>query len=188
MSQVRRTDAIQGDVIHVYDDIEEADNQLPQWWLFIFYVTMVFSVGYWVYYHTFNIGELPLQEYASALRAATKNQKEVSGEYLVMLGKTPESVKAGAILFEKNCVVCHEDKGQGKIGPNLTDNQWIHGGAAKDIYKTIAEGIAAKGMPSWRTVLGPAPTEELTAFVLSIRNTNVPGKVAEGTVWTETAE
>jgi cytochrome c oxidase cbb3-type subunit 3 len=93
----------------------------------------------------------------------------------------------GAQAFVSNCVACHEAKGQGKIGPNLTDATWLHGGDPVSIFKTIRDGAPAKGMPAWGPVLGRGGVTQLTAFVLSLRDTNIPGKAAEGTPYDPTA-
>jgi cytochrome c oxidase cbb3-type subunit 3 len=86
-------------------------------------------------------------------------------------------------LFAQRCTPCHGDQGQGVIGPNLTDEAWIHGsGALLHIYGTVSEGVPAKGMPSWEMQLSPVQVRELTAFVGTLRGKNLPGKAPEGSV------
>ncbi len=78
---------------------------------------------------------------------------------------------------------CHGEQGEGKIGPNLTDVEWIGGGSPVDIYKTVYFGRAGKGMQSWGSTLGRGGSMQVAAFVITIRDTNVPGKAAEGQPW-----
>ena len=176
-----RKDHIQGEILHVYDGIEEADNELPTWWLITFYGAIVFGVGYWFAFHEFDVAPLPGEEYAAALAAMPA--QEVPEEDLLAAAADPSVVAEGEALFATHCEVCHRDRGQGNIGPNLTDPNWLHGGSPVDIHTSIAEGQLQNGMPAWRTTLGGEPVVQLTAFVLSIRNTNVEGKEPEGEVW-----
>lgn len=178
----RRVDKIQGEIIHVYDGIEEADNELPTWWLMTFYGAIAFSMVYWVVYHELHAAELPAEEYASAL-AARVGDGEMTEEFLVALRDDPGAVSAGQEVFTQNCVVCHAANGEGNIGPNLTDPNWIHGGAPTDIYSSIYDGRLQNGMPAWGASLGGEAVQRVAAYVLSIRDTNVEGKEAEGEVW-----
>ncbi|QQR88617.1 MAG: c-type cytochrome [Myxococcales bacterium] len=186
MSEVRRTDEIQGDIIHEYDGIEEADNRLPNWWLATFYIAVIFAIGYWFYYQVYESGLQPLAAYQAKIAENSNAPKEeVSAEMLNSMSADAAAVEAGKAVFVANCVACHLDKGQGNIGPNLTDAYWIHGGAATDIYKIVDQGFAAKGMPAWGPVLGAEKAKQVVAFVLTLRNTNVPGKAPEGEEWKE---
>ena len=188
MAEVQRTDEIQGQIIHEYDGIEEADNRLPMWWLWTFYGAIIFSVVYWFYYHEYEVGPDSMGEYQAALAEASGEGGEVSAELLTALAEDPDAVASGRDVWEKNCVVCHEAKGQGKIGPNLTDAYWVHGGGAAEIHETIDKGVLTKGMPAWGTVLGARPVQEVTAFVLTLRNTKVAGKAPEGELYSEGGE
>lgn len=183
-----RKDELQGQIVHEYDGIEEADNQLPRWWLAVFIGTVGFGLAYWLGFEVYGLSQTPKQEYAAELLAieqaravAAANAPETTDESLLALAASPEVVAAGAALFHQNCVACHGEQAEGKIGPNLTDGFWIHGGAAIEIHKTVTEGVAAKGMPAWGPVLGPKAVREAVAFVLSRRGQDVPGKPAEGT-------
>jgi len=122
---------------------------------------------------------------AAALRekkaAEAAAMPDVDDETLRMLAADPTTVAAGKAAFATQCVPCHGERGEGKIGPNLTDKNWIHGGAPMAIHKTITEGVAAKGMPPWGQILGPKAVRELAAFVLTLKNTEVGGgKPPEG--------
>lgn len=180
MSESKKYDPIQGEIIHEYDGILEADNQLPVWWLWTLFGLMVFSVGYWFYYEEFRAGLSPTQAYFAeqALEAEKNGVDPTDAELLAAVGGP--ALGLGKQVFSTNCVACHEASGQGKIGPNLTDAAWLHGGEPLEIYKTVRDGVPAKGMPSWRPVLGRAGVLQVTAFLLSIRDTNVPGKAPEG--------
>lgn len=182
MSAGEKHDPIQGRIIHVYDGIEEADNELPRWWLMCLYLAVAFSIGYWFYYEEFKAAPGPMQAYllASAEEAEKRGVDPTDAELLAMLG-TP-AMKSGEATFVSTCAPCHEQDGRGKIGPNLTDDSWIHGGTPSDVYRVVRDGVQAKGMPAWGPALGRGGVVQVTAFVLSLRNTNVPGgKAAEGT-------
>ena len=185
MSEAKRTDEIQGEILHVYDDIEEADNNLPTWWLLTFYGAVFFGLVYWFYFHEYGIGKSQPQKYAEAVAAAEAQRSVVSDESLDALALDETAVAAGSQIFMAQCVACHDTKGQGRVGlgPNLTDEYWIHGGAPTDIHATIANGVAAKGMPPWAPILGDEGVKQAVAFVLTIRNTEVPGKEPEGELW-----
>ena len=181
MSEVNRTDEIQGEIIHEYDGIEEADNDLPRWWLFIFYASVAFAVFYWFYYHEYGAGLMPEEEYAAAMLERAGD--EVSTELLTMLAEDEEAVSEGQKLFQANCVACHGASGEGQIGPNLTDPYWIHGGDPMSIYGVIDVGVLDKGMPPWAGPLGPVGMKNVTAYVLSIRDDDLPGKEPQGERW-----
>ncbi|MCP3098914.1 c-type cytochrome [Myxococcus sp. K15C18031901] len=165
-------------VHHVYDGIEEHDNNLPNWWLFILWTTIVFGTGYWFWFHIAEAGPGQMGEYATEsaefARRASGN-KPASNEMLLALVKDPESVAGGKAVFQANCAACHGPQGQGLIGPNLTDGFWLHGGAPMAIHKVVAEGSVAKGMPAWERTLGAERVKAVTAYVLTLKGTNVPG-------------
>jgi len=187
MSSSNKHDPIQGEIVHEYDGILEADNQLPGWWLTSFFVAMFFSVGYWFYYQEFKVGPGLTQAYYAeqAIKAEKAGVDPSDGELMAAL--EGPGLALGAQTFTATCVPCHEAQGQGKIGPNLTDSAWLHGGSPLAIFKTIRDGVPAKGMPSWGPSLGRAGITQVTAFVLSLRDKNVPGKAAEGEPYNPTA-
>ncbi len=182
MSSSQKHDPIQGKIVHEYDGIEEADNRLPTWWLGTLYIAIVFSVGYWFYYQEFKVGPGPTQAYyAEKAREAEKTGADPTDAELLAGIQGPQ-LELGKKAFAANCVACHEAQGQGKIGPNLTDSAWLHGGTPVAIFKTIRDGVPAKGMPSWGPILGRAGVMQATTFVLSLRDKNIPGKAPEGEV------
>ncbi|MDD9935058.1 MAG: c-type cytochrome, partial [Myxococcales bacterium] len=174
MSEVQgRHDEIQGEILHEYDGIEEADNQLPLWWVAGFLFTVVFGLVYWFGYEVFGTQPSPDQEYAvrsAELEAAraeqAANATEVTAEGLEALAADSTSLAAGKAIFATNCVACHADRGQGGIGPNLTDRFWIHGADPLTIHRTIDQGVPAKGMTPWGPVLGHEAVRQVTAFDL----------------------
>lgn len=162
---------------HEYDGIHENDNPLPAWWLWTFAGTVVFAVGYWFVMHqwpervsSFDEYGVAQVEYENKLMGAA-----VDPATLAAMAKDPAVVGAGKATFEAKCLPCHGAQGQGTVGPNLTDNFWLHGGDLKSIYMTIATGYPKLGMPEWRMVLEDKQLQELVAFVESIRNSNAPG-------------
>lgn len=184
MSEVHREDEIQGKVIHVYDGIEEADNGLPRWWLLTFYGAIAFSIVYWFAYHEYGMASTPRQAYETQM-AERPVAEELTEDHLDELSKDDAAVGAGRTIFLTNCLPCHGPMGQGQpnLGPNLTDAYWIHGGAALDLHKTISEGVLEKGMPAWRGPLGPEGTQQVVAFILTLRNANVEGREPQGEPW-----
>jgi cytochrome c oxidase cbb3-type subunit 3 len=175
-------------VIHEVDGIQEYDNKLPNWWLLSFYGAIMFAVGYWYHYHVGGFGDLPAAAYQAELdRAAAadadrvKREGVMTPEALATLSRDKTTVAQGLQVFSTTCAACHRADGGGNVGPNLTDDFWLHGGAPDQIYKTITEGVPAKGMPPWGPMLGPAKVQAVTAYVLTLRGTNVPaGKPPQG--------
>jgi cytochrome c oxidase cbb3-type subunit 3 len=169
-------------VVHEYDGIEECDNNLPNWWLWTFYATIVFSIGYWFHYQTFKTGTYPMAAYEAeeAVNKAAEAERikksgAVTPAMLVKLAEDPDTLKQGKEVFMSTCMACHLTTGGGSIGPNLTDAYWLHGGAPDKIYATIKDGWPAKGMAAWGPVLGEERVRAAAAYVISIKNTNVAG-------------
>ncbi|MFW6067536.1 MAG: c-type cytochrome [Myxococcota bacterium] len=187
MANVDEHDSVQGRLIHEYDGIYEADNGLPAWLTAIFFGTTAFAVAYWFYYQEYEVGPQPAEQYAAAMEERGASVAEVSEEELEQMAADPEAVAEGQTLYASNCAACHGAEGEGQIGPNLTDAHWIHGGSPSAIHDTVHDGVAAKGMPAWGPVLGADGVQQVTAYLLSIRGTNVEGKAPEGEPWEEDA-
>jgi len=193
MSEVSgRHDPVQGPIVHEYDGIEEADNQLPQWWVAVFLGTVAFGIAYWFGYEVYAARPTPAQEYRAEQEALQRARLEeaasagaVSDDALRELARDPATLALGAATFKQICATCHGERAEGKIGPNLTDNAWLHGPTPLDIHRTVDQGIPAKGMPAWGQVLGAVAVRQAAAYVLSLRNTNVPGKEPQGTAYVE---
>ncbi len=174
---------IDADTGHDYDGIREFDNPLPLWWLVIFWVCILFGYGYWMHYEVAHTGLSLVGEYqASVAEQARKAAlvKPITDEELIAMSKDPAVTSAGAALFAQNCAVCHGPNAEGKIGPNLTDAYWLHGGKPTQIYKTVTGGVIEKGMPTWLPILGADRVRTLVAFVLTRKGLNLPGKEPQG--------
>ena len=144
------------------DGIEEYDNPLPDWWLGLFWICIVWAFAYFIHYH-FIAHRSPQKELAAEIAAAKVKWPEGSSELPVVL--TPANVAEGKVVFTTYCVACHGANLQGGIGVNLVDSVWIHGGKSTDIVHTITMGVAAKGMPTWGPVLGPEKIAKVAAYV-----------------------
>ena len=171
---------------HDYDGIQELDNPLPMWWLATFYITIIFAILYFGYYQ-FGDGLSLKEEYAkqsqenkikleSSAKAAAPVLDEAS---LVALLQDANQVSNGKTVFQKNCASCHGAEGQGVIGPNLTDEYWIHGkGKISDILQTVSNGVLEKGMPAWGPVLKPEEVKQVSIYIKSLKGSNPAGAKA----------
>ncbi|MBK8552057.1 MAG: c-type cytochrome [Ignavibacteria bacterium] len=176
-----------------YDGIRELDNNVPPWFNILFYGTIVIAVLYFLNYHVFKTGKLPFQEYSDEVYAAELQREELirTGAFInestVEFLSDDESITAGKQTFIANCVTCHGTAGEGTIGPNLTDDYWIHGGGIKNIFKTIKYGVPAKGMITWMNQFSPKKMQQVASYVMTLKGTNPPGgKTAEGLIYVET--
>jgi cytochrome c oxidase cbb3-type subunit III len=166
---------------HSFDGIEEFDNRLPNWWLWSFYLACFFSVGYWIHYHTIGTGDLPSEAFAVEQKAAAARLEAqlaanpINDEALLKLAKEPAFVAEGEKIFKDmtKCALCHKPDGGGLIGPNLTDDMWIYGSRPMDIYESILKG-RPRGMLA-HEAQGIGFVQRATAYVLSMKNTNVAG-------------
>jgi cytochrome c oxidase cbb3-type subunit 3 len=169
---------------HEYDGIREFDYQLPNWWLNLFYISVFFAVGYFTYYHLLE-GRSIQQEYQAEqtqlevlLANAAAKGANMSEADLLAYVKDSAKVKAGKELFQVRCVACHGASGQGLIGPNLTDEYWLHGGKLTEISNTITNGVPDKGMPPWGPVMSAEQIHSVVAYIRSIHGTNPAGAKA----------
>ena len=175
---------------HNYDGIQEFDNPMPGWWLWILWGTIIWSPLYILGVHFSDVlptyeddlerGQQEIAEIRQAWEEANPSF-EVTEEALAPYLENAEAVQAGAELFAANCAACHGASGEGLIGPNLTDTYSIHGRSATDIFQVISAGVIEKGMAPWETVLRPEQRAELVAFIRSIEGSNPPNaKAPEG--------
>lgn len=173
---------------HDFDGIQEYDNRLPNWWLWILWVSIIFSFGYWLIFHTFGVAKLPRARYDVEMQRAAELQLARGGAVddaaLELMATLPDRVAEGQQIFSTYCVACHSARGEGLVGPNLTDEYWIHGGRPLDIHKVVTDGVLTKGMAAWGRQLGPTRVESVVAYVLTLRGTKVPGKAPEGQPYT----
>ena len=177
---------------HDYDGIRELDSKVPPWFLWLFYISIFFAVVYMLDYHVLNSSPLQDEEYqmqvqqAEVERAALINSGAFLNEESVTLLTDPAALDAGKQIFTTNCVACHAADGGGLVGPNLTDDYWIHGGGIKNIFKVIKYGVVAKGMISWQSQLNPKQMQDVASYVISLHGTSPANpKQQEGTIWKE---
>jgi cytochrome c oxidase cbb3-type subunit 3 len=179
------------DLGHEYDGIRELDNRLPPWWLYGFYITIIFAGIYLWRFHVSHTGPSSKQEYENAIAKADadiqeylKKKGEAVDENTVKLMSGTDDLAAGKVIFEKSCVTCHKATGGGDVGPNLTDDYWIHGNKIGDVFKTIRYGINA--MPQWQNQYSNKQIAQVASYVKSLHGTNPPGaKAPQGNLMTE---
>jgi cytochrome c oxidase cbb3-type subunit 3 len=168
---------------HTQDGIEEYDNPLPGWWVWVFWATIVFSAAYWIYYQL-GPGPSIIAQYEADVRLATARQAAaapatgMTDEAIVALGKDARVMAAAREIFATRCMPCHGPQGQGLVGPNLTDDYWVHGRRPTEVLHTIAEGVPDKGMVPWKDQLKPEELPAMAAYVLSLAGTNPPNPKA----------
>ena len=180
---------------HEYDGIMELDNKLPPWWLYMFYFTIIFGVVYLGYYQ-FSGDRTQLDEYKAEMALAEEQKAAFLAsaannidESNVVLLADAGSLSNGKEKFETLCVACHGKSGGSTqtppgVGPNLTDEYWIHGGGVKNIFKTIKYGVPAKGMIAWESQLSPKQMQEVASYIMSLEGTNPENaKDPQGEIW-----
>lgn len=168
---------------HEYDGIKELDNKLPKWWLWLFYITIIFAAVYFTRMHIINTADKQDDAYKKEVEAAMLKYKDVrQANFIdatsVTLLTDANALAAGKAIFDKSCIACHLAQGQGLVGPNLTDDYWIHGCTIADLFRTITTGVPEKGMISWKDQLNPQQIQQVASFVLSLRGTNPPNPKA----------
>ncbi len=166
---------------HNYDGIRELDNNLPPWWVAIFYISIVFGVIYFAYYHVLGYGESSREEYAAEVEAAEQAAEEYRlqladavDETNVILVDDEQALALGKTIFDEKCAACHGYLGEGGVGPNLTDDYWIHGGDIKDVFRTIKYGVPEKGMIAWNTQMRPTDMQKVSSYIQTLHGTNPP--------------
>jgi cytochrome c oxidase cbb3-type subunit III len=188
----------EGEIIldHDYDGIKELDNNLPPWWLYGFYISIIFAAVYLLRFHVFN-GENQFAELETeiadaklAIEAYKKTAKDLVDINTVTLLTDASDLSAGKATFEANCIACHMIDGGGGIGPNLTDKYWILGGDIKSVFKTVSEGgRSGKGMIAWKQQLKPAQMAQVASYVLSLQGTTPANpKEPQGDLWADEVE
>ncbi len=178
---------------HEYDGIRELDNDLPPWWKYGFYATIIFAFLYLTHYHVTATGDLQLAEYsksmAEAHEAKEAYQKTMANnvtESNVKMILDKHELEEAAKVYKENCAACHGQLGEGGVGPNLTDKYWLHGGSIKDIFTTIKYGWPDKGMKSWQTDLTPLKINQVASYIKALVGTNpVNQKEAQGELYSE---
>jgi cytochrome c oxidase cbb3-type subunit III len=178
---------------HNYDGIMELDNPPPAWFQFLFYFTIAFAVIYILNYHVISKANLSADEYMQEMSVANAQREElvrtgalINENNVVTLTEKADLDK-GKEIFSANCVSCHNVDGGGGVGPNLTDDNWIHGGGIVNVFKTIKYGVPAKGMITWQTQLNPKQIQQVASYVLTFKGTKPAApKAPEGNIWVDT--
>jgi cytochrome c oxidase cbb3-type subunit 3 len=173
---------------HKFDGISELNNPTPAWFMALFYGTIIFGIGYLLNYHVFHYGKTQEEEYVAEIQQASDdkiaflaspaNAASAVNENNIELSKDAAVLKSGQALFATRCPPCHGDAGQGLVGPNLTDEFWLHGGKVQDVFKTIKYGVPEKGMIAWEKSMSAQQIADITNYVMSLRGTKPAGPKA----------
>ena len=182
MTKEPRDEIIEG---HEYDGIQELDNPLPKWWQVLFYITIVFAIGYTAYYELLSgpssdqILQQQLAEINASKQAAAQKQPQGDNVDFAKLMQDSNALAAGKAQFEQFCASCHGAHGEGMIGPNLTDDYWIYSkGDAEGVLTSLQEGFPDKGMPPWKDIVPKDQQPNLAAYVVSLRGSHPPNAKA----------
>lgn len=170
---------------HDYDGIQEYDNQLPRWWVMVFVISVLFSLGYWLYYYTYGWGpdqvahyEKKKQEhqvvYASK-QTTLESFDQTTVQNMIQNAAIMDEAKS---IFVQNCAACHGAQGQGIIGPNLTDEYWLHGFTPVSLYQVIEDGVPQKGMVAWKGTLNSSQIQQIVAYIVSLQGSKPPSPKA----------
>ncbi|MBT8387057.1 MAG: c-type cytochrome [Ignavibacteria bacterium] len=177
---------------HNYDGIKELDSRVPPWYTGLFYATIIFAVYYMLHFHVLNTGKSMHEEYEEEMEFALLQKSELMNtgsvvtEENVTLLTDNASLFSGKAIYDVNCVACHSADGGGLVGPNFTDEYWIHGGGIKNIFKIVKYGVPSKGMISWQTQLNPVQMQEVSSYIMTFQGkTPLSPKEPEGEVWVE---
>lgn len=170
---------------HSYDGIQEYDNPLPGWWVWLFWASIIYSGGYFLYYHV-GIGPSIHDEYQVAAADAFEKQAAefakivITEEVLADLQSNTALMDGMGQKFRTKCSTCHGSQGEGLACPNLTDEYFKNGATLVEIYETIRDGVPGTEMKAWKDDLGPAGLAAMSAYVGTLRGKNLPGRKAEG--------
>lgn len=178
MSEMKKEDGEDRLLDHEYDGIHEYDNPMPRWWLQIFYVTIAWAILYALNVPGIGNGKGRIANYEHDMAAWRARYPPpaaahpVDAATLLADGQDAARLALGRSTFAMNCVPCHGPAGGGVIGPNLTDDYWLHGGSPTAIWTTVHNGVLAKGMPAWGQVLPPDKIEAVAAYVITLHGTH----------------
>lgn len=173
----QNTDKLMTD--HSYDGIQELDNFMPPWLQYVFIGTIIYAVGYFAFYTVLGIGKTGVEEYEEELKieavaASLRSNSMLASidETNVELDNSAAALGAGKTIYEANCAACHAIDGGGGVGPNLTDQYWLHGGDIKDVFTVIKYGVIEKGMVPWEDQLSPQEIQEVGSYILSLKGSS----------------
>ena|SRR6218665_15746 len=176
---------------HDYDGIKELDNNLPPWWVYLFYGCIGFAAVYLIRFEIMD-GDNQETEFKNEMAQAKidieqykKTAPDLMDEKTVTLLTEPAEIAKGKTIFETNCAACHRADAGGQIGPNLTDDNWVLGGGIKNIFHTITNGGRdGKGMVAWRGTLKPTEIQHVASYIISLHDSNPKDpKAPDGDVW-----
>jgi len=163
-----------------FDGIKELDNAIPAWFNWFFGITMVIALLYFPVYHVWEIADLQEVEYEKEMQIAEVQKEEYLkkvansiNENNVQLVKEAKLLEKGQDLYKSNCANCHGQKGEGLVGPNLTDEYWLYGSSINSVFKTIKYGTN-KGMPNWQKQLNPLQIQQVASFIHTLQGSNPP--------------
>lgn len=187
MTDPRQAEGIDEELLldHEYDGIREYDNPLPGWWVALFWGTILFCFPYVLYYHGAE-GRSIEDEYQEEIAAFAQRLVETFGDLdpdeatIARFSENEVAMAGMRSLFKSKCAQCHRPDGSGNVGPNLTDDYWLHVKKLPDIYQVITNGVPEKGMPSWEGQLTKTQRVLMAAYVASLRRHPVPGKEPQG--------
>ena len=155
------------------DGIEEYDNPLPDWWLGLFWRTIVWALGYTIHYHF--IAERSQEKALAAEVAAAEERWPEQARSAMAFEYSESAAESGQTVYDQNCFPCHGENLEGGIGPSFVDDEWIHGGQASDIVDIIRNGVAEKGMVAWEGILSPEQINQVAAYVVQ-RHSEATGR------------
>ncbi|MDO8835625.1 MAG: c-type cytochrome [Vicinamibacterales bacterium] len=177
-------------VLHELDGIKEYDNAMPGWLMAIWWGSLIFAAAYLVFYAlSFGEGSMESEYRSETQKALTAVEAHFEANPLIppspaqlLAGaKDPAVLELGLTRFGRSCASCHGEQAQGLIGPNLTDDRWIHGGSVEQIFQSVAKGWPAKGMPPWGRAVKPEELSALVSYVRSLQGSHPPNaRPAEG--------
>jgi len=168
-----------------FDGISELDNPPPPWFMLMFYSCVIFAGVYLVRYSWLHYSPNQQEEYAQNMQKLNTEKAAYMAktadnvdENTVTIEKSTEKLAEAKVLFQDKCAACHGQNGEGKNGPNLTDDYWLHGNSVKDVFKTIKYGVLEKGMVAWKEQISPPKMRAVATYVLSLRGSNPAGATA----------
>ena len=160
---------------HEYDGIRELDNDLPPWWKWLFYITIAFAIIYLVRLWVFNADDLYQDrefEMEMAEAASTLPAQPAAEEFEIKLLTDPAAIERGKVTYNQICHVCHLMDGGGLVGPNFTDDYWIHGNTVEDWFNIVTTGVLEKGMISYKDQLSPTQRLEVISYIATLHGTS----------------
>ncbi len=180
---------------HVYDGIVEMDNKMPPWLRTLFLATIAFAAIYMINFTFLGLVQTQEEEYVAELATA---EEQIAAHKLLAAASIDENnvtfindalaIESGKTIYMQNCRACHGGEGEGGVGPNLTDEYWLHGGSINDVFKSVKYGIPQKGMIAWQQKLKPEEIQHVSSYILSLQGTSpANAKEAQGSKWDHSA-